>query len=98
MDQSPEPVSIVVEPHLWTNTAAEPQGEWHAIGSELALGPLSDTIEFHISCSNTDSKIPLDPRVEGQFVLAYITDDLLPLLVQHQCRSFRTLHGRAAPV
>jgi hypothetical protein len=75
-----ERTSIVVEPHVWTSTIADLDGEWHAIGRALVLGLLTDTIEVHIWCSNTDSRIPLDPEVEGHFVLAYITDELIPLL------------------
>jgi hypothetical protein len=75
----PNPASIVIEPHLWASTTADAWGEWHAIGRALVLGLLSDTIEFHIWCSNTDSKIPLDPEIERQFVLTYITDELIPL-------------------
>lgn len=76
----PGPVSIVVEPHLWTSSSADRNGEWHALGRALVLGLLTDTIEVHIWCLTTDGETPLDPEVEGNFVLDYITDELIPLL------------------
>ncbi|MBR7825804.1 hypothetical protein KDK95_05750 [Actinospica sp. MGRD01-02] len=76
----PQQVSIVVEPHLWASARADIGGEWHAIGRALVLGLLSDTIEVHIWCSSTDSKVPLDTEAEAEFVLAYVMDELVPLL------------------
>lgn len=76
----PKPASLLVEPHLWTSTSADAHGHWHAIGRVLVLGLLTDTIEVHIWCLNTESEAPLDPAVEGQFVLEYISDELVPLL------------------